>query len=546
MSDTEAQGAVSVTDTDAALYDRLCPERDEFLKRARENAKFTIPALMPPEGYAPGQDLYRPHQSIGAFGVNTLSSKVVNTVMPPNSPIFRYLVTDKVVEDLAQDKGARSQVEKKLNEIERAVQDEVEGLGIRDTLTTAMRQLIVAGNVLLYLPKRGNLRVFRLDQFVVQRDSAGNILRVLIKEKVAKEALPEHVRSLIEPPKEDLPSEDAQGVNEKEVDLYTVFYRDNDRLRTYQSVKGVRVPKSKGSWPIKKSPIMALRWSSQPGEDYGRGYVDDYIGDLTAVEYISQHMREGVAAAVKINPMVNPAGLTRAEDIARAENLEVISGRADDVTMLQFDKQADLRIAQEFLNDIIQRLSHAFMMNKSVQRDAERVTAEEIRALVNDLEAVLGGVYALLAQELQLPLVTRVMDRMVAQKLIPDVQQIKDPETGKPAAPIKIVTGVEAMGRGNDYTKLMTLGRDVIFPLAEKGMAEINISDFIRRAAVALGVDPDGLIKSDEDKMADQQKMQAQAQQQMMADAVKGAAGPVAKVAAEGIAGQMTQQQEPQ
>lgn len=545
MSDTVDTGAVSVTDTDAGLYERLVAQREEFLERARENAKFTIPALMPPEGFAPGQSLYRPHQSIGAFGVNTLTAKVVNTIMPPNSPVFRYLVTDKVVEDLADDQKARSGVEKKFNEIERAVQDEVEGLGVRDSLTSAVRQLIVSGNVLLYLPKKGKLRVFRLDQYVVQRDSAGNILRVLIKEKVAKETLPVDVQQMISIETEGLPSEETQ-VNEKEVELFTVFYRDNDRLRTYQSIKGMKLPRSSGSWLMTKTPLMALRWSSQPGEDYGRSYVDDYIGDIVAVENISKNMREAIAAATKINPLVNPAGLTRAEDLAKAENLDVISGRADDVTMLQFEKQADLAIAQQFLNDIIQRLSHAFMMNKSIQRNAERVTAEEIRALINDLEAVLGGVYALLAQDLQLPLVTRVMDRMVSQKLIPDVSKIKDPETGKPAAPVKIVTGVEAMGRGNDYTKLMTLGRDVVFPLAKQGVAEINVNDFIRRAAVALGIDPDGLVKTAEDKQADLEKQQGAVQQQMLMDAVKGAAGPVAKVAAEGISAQMTEQPQEQ
>ncbi|WP_319413849.1 portal protein [uncultured Cohaesibacter sp.] len=544
MSASEDASAVAVVDTDAALYERLSPERNEFLDRARENAKFTIPALMPPDGHTPGAALYRPHQSIGAFGVNTLTAKIVSTIMPPNSPIFRYLVTDKVVEDLAEDSRARSAVEKKFNEIERAVQDEVEGLAIRDSLTNAIRQLIVCGNVLLYLPKNGGLRVFRLDQYVVQRDSSGNILRVIIKEKVSIEALPQHIRALVEAQKEGLPSEEmANGVNEKELDLYTVFYRDQKRLRTYQSIKGIKIKQSRGSWPIKKSPLMALRWSSQPGEDYGRGYVDDYIGDITAVEYISEHLRQGVAASVKFNPMVNPAGLTRAEDIAKSENLEVIAGRADDVTMLQFDKQADLRVAQEFLNDIIQRLSHAFMMNKSIQRDAERVTAEEIRALVADLEAVLGGVYALLAQDLQLPLVTRVMDRMVAQKLIPDVSKIKDPNTGRPAAPVRIVTGVEAMGRGNDFNKLMTLGKEVLFPLAEAGMAEVNISDYIRRAAVALGIDTDGLIKTAEDKQADMQKKQGAMSQQMLMDAVKSASGPVAKVAAEGMASQAAPEQ---
>lgn len=533
---------------DAGLYEKLSTDRQEFLDRARENARFTIPSLMPPEGHAPGAPLYRPNQAIGAHGVNTLTSKLVNTVLPPNAPVFRYLLTDQVVEDLAQDKTARSKLEKKLNEIERSVQDEIEGIGIRAAITQGIKQLIVSGNTLFYLPKKGNLRVYRLDQYVVQRDFSGNILRIIIKETVAIETLPEEVQQTLKVESPEFAEDKTSGsVNDKEVDVYTVFYRDNDRIRTYQSVKGIKLPKSTGSWLLTKTPIMALRWSYHHGEDYGRGYVDEYIGDISAVENVSRSIREGIAAAVKINPMVNPAGLTRAEDIAKAKNLEVLSGRAEDVTMLQFNKQADLALADQYLQSIIVRLRHAFMMAQSVQRDAERVTAEEIRVMVSDIENVLGGVYALLAQELQYPLINRIIDRMVVEKKIPDVSKIKG-DDGKPAAPIKIVTGVEALGRGNDYNKLLTVAKEVIIPFREEAKAEFKMRDFFERVLVSASIDPDGLLMSEEEKASAQQKMQGdnmqKMSQQMLMDAVKGGAGPMAKVAAEQMAGQAAPPQE--
>ncbi|WP_416142518.1 portal protein [Escherichia coli] len=45
------------------------------------------------------------------------------------------------------------------------------------------------------------------------------------------------------------------------------------------------------------------------------------------------------------------------------------------------------------------------MPNSAVQRTGERVTAEEIRYVASELEDTLGGVYSILSQELQLPLV---------------------------------------------------------------------------------------------------------------------------------------------
>lgn len=422
--------------------------------------------------------------------------------------------------------------------------DEIEGLGIRAALVEAIKHLIVCGNVLLYLPPKGNLRVFRLDRYVVQRDYEGNILRVIIKETIAKEVLPEDVKALLKPV-EDLPS-DQQKVEEKDVDLYTVFYRDGDRIRTYQTVKGIKLKKSIGSWRADRSPIMPLRWSYLHDEDYGRAYVDEYIGDLTGVESLSRSIREAAAAASKINPMVNPTGLTRAQDIAKAENLEVISGRKDDVTMLQFDKQADLSVAQTVLQDLIQRLSHAFMMNSSVQRQAERVTAEEIKAMISDIDDVLGGVYSLLAQELQLPLVVRIMDRMVREKKIPDLDSIKG-QDGKPVAKPKIVTGIEALGRGQDFNKYMTAMTQIIVPLKDQLAPEMNLRDFAERALISLSIDIDGLFKTPEQKAEDAAKMQGTQQgqmaQQMMLDAVKGGVPPLAKAAADAM---MNTQGQPQ
>jgi len=532
----------AVVDADAAMYSRLETDREDFLYRARENAKLTIPSLMPPEGHSSASQLYKPWQSIGSHGVNTLTSKLLMTLLPANAPMFRYSTSDQAIEELAQDKNVRADVEKKLNEIERSVQDEIEGLSIRAALVEALKHLVVCGNVLLYLPKSGNLRIYRLDRYVVQRDYEGNLLRVLIKETVAKETLPANIQAMLSTPS-DLPSEKDKQVNEKEYDVYTVFTRQGDRLVTHQSIKGMKLPGSEGSWKVDKSPIMALRWTYLHDEDYGRAYIDEYIGDLTGAEALSKALREAAAASSKINPMVNPTGLTRAVDIANAENLEVISGRADDVTMLQFDKQADMQVTQVVLQDLITRLSHAFMMNKSIQRNGERVTAEEVRTMISDIDDVLGGIYSLLAQELQLPLVVRIIDRMEREKKIPKLSSLKGAD-GKPVTRPKIVTGIEALGRGHDYNKYMTLVKEVLAPIGDAAWQEVNLSDFIKRAAVSLSIDTDGLLKSPEDKqaaLAQQQGLQqGQMNQQMLMDVVKGATPQVAKVASEGIASQIT------
>lgn len=502
---------------------------------------------MPPEGHSPGQKLYTPYQSIGSLGVNTLTSKLVTTLLPPTGPIFRFSMSDEAVADLTGEENARAEVEKKLNGVERAVMDEVEGLGIRAVLTEAVKQLIVVGNVLLYVPKAGNAKIYRLDRYVVQRDYEGNILRIIIKETVAREILPSDVQEMLKS-QDGLPSDDVanpDSPDQREIDIYTVFSRKDQKMTTYQWINGLKLPRSMGEWPIDKTPIMALRWNFLHDEDYGRAYLDDYIGDITAVENMSKNIREGIAAMTKINPMVNPTGVTRASDVASAENLEIISGRKDDVTMLQFEKQADLKFAGEYLNSIIQRLMTVFMMNKSVQRQGERVTAEEIRSMISDIDDTLGGVYTLLAADFQKPFILRVIYRMEKQKKIPKLSGLKGSD-GNPIAVPKVITGVEALGRGQDYNKYMTFMRDIVAPLKEVAISEINIPDFLKRAAVSLSIDTDGLLKSPDDKAAEQKKLQdaqAQAQQsQMLQDVVKGATPHIAKEAATGVAQQITEE----
>ena len=45
-------------------------------------------------------------------------------------------------------------------------------------------------------------------------------------------------------------------------------------------------------------------------------------------------------------------------------------------------------------------------------RSAERVTAEEVRYMAQELETALGGVYSILSQEFQYPFVNLLLGRM--------------------------------------------------------------------------------------------------------------------------------------
>jgi hypothetical protein len=98
-----------------------------------------------------------------------------------------------------------------------------------------------------------------------------------------------------------------------------------------------------------------------------------------------------------------------------------------------------------------------------------------------------------------------------------------------------IVTGIEALGRGNDLQRLDSFiagASQVVGPDAI--MNTLNVGEYFKRRATALGIDTQSLLKSPEQMQAEQQ----QAQQQMMMEKL----GPNAVNAAGKM---MQEQQEP-
>lgn len=518
-----------VADLLEARYDRLAQDREPYLSRARDCALLSIPSLLPKEGVDGTSAFYKPYQSIGARGVNNLANKLLLALLPPNEPFFKLSADDATIADISDEKD-RAKIEEKFNEIERTVQMRVETKSFRAPFITALKQLVVAGNTLLIIKPDEKVRVIRLDHYVVRRTPEGDVLEIIIKEDTRYDDLPEDVQKLIQN-EDGLPSDTPM---DKDLPIYTTYKLVDGRFNTWQTIRGHKVPGSMGTYPKDKPPFIALRWTHEDNEDYGRSYVEEYIGDLQTAEGLSRAVVEASAAAAKVVTMVNPNGLTREEDVAEAENLDVITGREEDVTLLQLAKQADMAIAKDTLNDIIQRLSYAFLMNTAIQRNAERVTAEEIREMIKELEDALGGTYALFAQEFQLPFVRILMANLVKEKRIPDLSALKkDGITVEPT----ITTGVEAIGRGHDMSKLQIFMREFVAPLGEVGFAEINVPDLLKRGGTALGIDMDGLVKTSEQKAAEAEQAQQMQQQQMMqetlAKGAQAAAGPMAKAAME-------------
>lgn len=497
--------------TAAKRYLQLENLREPFLSRARECSKLTIPSVIPPSNHNGSAALPTPFQSIGARGVNNLANKLLLALLPPNSPIFRMVIDDYVMEEIMQNGGDKTEVEKSLSQYERAVMKEIESSGDRNVIFEGFKHLIIGGNILLCAFKEG-IRVFHLDRYVVKRDPMGNVLEIVTREDVAREVFNMYERFA---PALQQKLADASMGDAETVEVYTHIRRTATRWEVYQETHGLVIPKTTGSYPLDASPYMPLRWTRIDGEDYGRGLAEEYLGDLKSLEALTQAIVEGSAAAAKVLFLVNPNGTTKQRVVAQAPNGAVRSGNANDVSVLQLDKYGDFRVAKEIASEIEQRLSFAFLLNSTVQRQAERVTAEEIRYVAGELEDGLGGLYSLMAVEFQLPYVRRVIAN--TKKL---------PKLPKDVVKPTIITGVEALGRGQDLRKLDLFIGDLFAKFGANAAQFVNINEYYTRRATALGIDADGLIKTQDEMAQDQQQQQmAQAMQTLGPEALKQVGG---------------------
>ena len=487
---------MNTSDTAQGLYMKMCGDRDSYLSRARDASRLTIPTLIPDEG-ATGSTTYpTPFQSVGARGVNNLASALLLSLLPPNAPFFRLVLDEEARREIEQvDPQIKSEIDQSMAKIERAVMREVETSNIRTVFFEAIKHLVVSGNVLLYLPDEGSMRAYHLDRYVVSRDPSGNARKIIIKEAVTPDALPESIRA---------EAQDAMPKHMKTVDIYTcVHLRSDGMTEVYQETNGSVIPGTESTYPAGKSPFLALRMIQVDGENYGRGYVEQYMGDLRSLEGLSQAIVEGSAASAKVLFLVNPNGTTRARTLAQSPNGAIREGSAGDVSVLQVAKQADFSVALSTMQTIQERLSYAFLLTESTIRNADRVTAEEVRLVTQSIERQLGGVYSLLSQEAQLPMVNRLMDRMTQQNRLPKIPD----NLVTPA----IVTGIDALGRGNDLSRLDIYLQGIAQTLGPEILGQfIDFREYLDRRAAALGIDTDGLVKTEE------QIAQEQQQQQMM------------------------------
>jgi len=282
----------------------------------------------------------------------TLASKLMLALLPPQTSFFKLQVNDiNLPEELGPE--IRSELDLSFAKIERTIMESIAASTDRVVVHQALKHLVVAGNALIFMSKEG-LKLYPLNRYVVDRDGNGNVIEIVTKETISKKLLKKFYPDYKESPTNEV-SDNTTGPND-ECDIYTHVTLDNNRWIWHQEVYDQILPKSMGKSPVDSNPWLVLRFNHVDGEVYGRGRVEEFLGDLKSLEALSQAIVEGSAAAAKVVFTVSPSSTTKPATLAKAGNGAIIQIRPDDIGSLQVGKTADYQIAYQMNGSLTQRM----------------------------------------------------------------------------------------------------------------------------------------------------------------------------------------------
>ena len=507
---------------DKKLSDRwteLNSKKTNLVNRCEDYAMWTLPYLFPRSG-TKDSELQGPLDSTGARAVNHLSNKLIMALFAPSQPFFRLTITDEVSDELAAkakqgDENALTLIaamDEALAKTEKSAMKELDFNRYRTEATTAAKSLIVTGNAMLYHPKTGPVQMYGLRDYCIVRDLSGTVVELMTLEKKSLNTFKKDIRDKLDA------NDKAKYGSTKDVCIYTqVILEDDMKYHMYQYADDLKLDESTATWTAEDLPYLPLTWNLIRGEDYGRGLVEDYAGAFHALYQLAQSEIDVVAIAADIKFLVDPGSTVDVETLNSAESGSYHSGKEGDVTVLQINKAVDMQMVESMVQRLQQQIGAAFMLQSAVTRDAERVTAEEVRQTANELDLSNGGIYSRFAEEWQYRTAILMLKRIKV-------------DLGDGTIDPVIITGLDSLSRAGDIDNLRLLISDLILlnEVPDDVRAEIDMGKYIAYCAVRRGVDYQKFQKGQQTKQAE-----VTAQQQAVAQEQQGeAAGGIAQEAA--------------
>lgn len=495
-------------------FQTLDQKKTSMYGRITDYAMWTLPYIFPPTGSA-NSELNGPTDASGPRAVNNISNKLVMTLFQPYSPFFRLNVSDDIINDLNEEaekgdedaKAVLDNLDKTLAQAEKAAMRTLNYNRFRTEATMVTKALVVTGNSLMYHPPgEGKTQSYGLRDYCIVRDLSSNVIEIMTRDKKAFATFAEKVQKQI-----IAASTGKKYRPETDVTIYTqICLKEDGKYHMTQAADEFKLD-SKATWIPEELPYIVLTWNLVRGEDYGRGLVEDYAGAFHALYVLNTAIITMTGIASDIKFLVDPASVLDVKTFNDSESGSYHSGKEGDISTPQLNKMVDMQFIASQIDRFEKQIAQAFLMNSSVTRDAERVTAEEVRYVAQELEVSHGGVYSRFAEDWQLRL---------AILLLRD-QNIKIGNKDKKIYP-QIITGLDSLSRAGDLDNLRLMIQDLasLDAVPEDIRAGISPLRFAEYVGVRRGVDYEKFTKT-----ATELQNEAAAQQQAQQDALGMQAG---------------------
>jgi len=281
-------------------------------------------------------------------------------------------------------------------------------------------------------------------------------------------------------------------------------------------------------------PCMVTRWSSMPGEVYGRGPGHIALPDVRSLNEVKRLSL--LAAAKSVNPtwLVDQRAVISQLDL-RPDKVNVVNG-VDQIKQLQSEARFD--VTQFTSEDLKNSIKSIFFMDKLMlppRTETGEMTAFEIQQRLEQMQKVLGPTLSRLNSEFLTPLVIRVFNVLLRAGVLPQMPPILQ-EMG-----INIdIKFVNPLSRAQEVEEINNI-RSFLLNVTELAQADPTVLDYINGDAIVkqvaqLRAITPNLLRDDKDVQALRQQRQQQQQQQQMVEQGVGLADIISKTGG-GISG---------
>lgn len=483
--------------------------------KCMQYAQWTLPQLMVDmtlQSAGRQAVLERDYQEVGPLLVNNLAAKLTALLFPASRPFYEAELSEQL-RSRAKDRGIDETT--LVAEFAKLVLKSCKRLFKNASyaqLVQATRHLIVSGNVLVHRDSEGQrCTTYGLQSFACRRDGRGILLDVVLREHSFIEALSPDVQRVLRAAHRN---KYRRPDDAPPVELFTRIERKVGKTgRVYYVVtqeaddQPVGTP---GQYPEHLCPWQVVTWNLIAGEHYGRGLVEDYAGGFAKLSDGSEAATLYGIEIMKVVHLVAPGTGADIDELAMSESGQYVQGAQGAVQAHEAGDAMKLQAMRAELQEVFGNLARAFMWQAHT-RDAERVTAYELKRDAMEADNVLGGTYSSLAETWQVPFAHILMHEENPSTLAGIVDD---------SIKLDIIAGVPALGRSIDLQNLLTAAQDasVVVPAFGQLSKKVDTEKLFQLIMAYSNVPTDDFMKSEQQQKAEAEaeRMETEGRNQLM------------------------------